>query len=821
MDLDPINFDIILIDLIPSILFLLLECFLIIKSLSNKQNLVEEARLSINSENQINEENDFLTMSFYVQYKLSLLLALLYLIDIIYTLFFETSGWWINKESYLIYLYFLAIIAWIISSKQIKWISDKNPLFFNNLRVFWLMSLITHLLQFFFHEKYEILTTLLLKIISSLVLSFYALNKEEKNLRLKAAKPAFYRFIEYIISKFEENFYLRVIFLGKDYEKFLRKEIELSDLEVHSNLYTNLSFSEVKKKEKALIKKLTEKNYLNELEEQEFLTYLPSIQILILKEPESKLPNPYKNYDPMLFFVVYSYLTWDVDNRLEFKTYRKLSEFLEIEKKLNEFYNQNLYFNRPSCEIPKFTLEDCEKKEDILYKKRALALERFFNFVLLKEKHLIHPWILEFLDLSSEEKKPFLSYHNFLIKTRIIRNVRRFSKKPKSFNTLTQLDSPLCTENFEEDSQSSYSMIPMNYLLFEVKLLSIWKFPNEPLESNITMGITEKNINYDWEITRKFSDFIQLHMILKTKAFKDQQDFVVISQKLSPLIQLKNNTINYFFNFEVIKKDLIDYVAFLVTNSQFHCNEVFNFIEFDPNAMKRFIVGKNLTKYLAPTQTVRTFTNESHLGGGRYQHTSILSIVEPNGTEPNLLHVTSSSNNSNNLLKFKRANTSIKQGFYTRSYTERKNEGNFIDRSEVLRLQNFFANVDIRYLNDGNLAFVITLNEYFAEKINKVKRRIVFEKNKEEIKKLYDIVIGYCEQNHIIMSLPLRNIEVLSEENEEDVKNGIEIYLNEVIKIPSISKKKEVMMFFYFDKILTHFETNKEQEMMVLDFREK
>ena len=432
MDLDPINFDIILIDLIPSILFLLLECFLIIKSLSNKQNLVEEARLSINSENQINEENDFLTMSFYVQYKLSLLLALLYLIDIIYTLFFETSGWWINKESYLIYLYFLAIIAWIISSKQIKWISDKNPLFFNNLRVFWLMSLITHLLQFFFHEKYEILTTLLLKIISSLVLSFYALNKEEKNLRLKAAKPAFYRFIEYIISKFEENFYLRVIFLGKDYEKFLRKEIELSDLEVHSNLYTNLSFSEVKKKEKALIKKLTEKNYLNELEEQEFLTYLPSIQILILKEPESKLPNPYKNYDPMLFFVVYSYLTWDVDNRLEFKTYRKLSEFLEIEKKLNEFYNQNLYFNRPSCEIPKFTLEDCEKKEDILYKKRALALERFFNFVLLKEKHLIHPWILEFLDLSSEEKKPFLSYHNFLIKTRIIRNVRRFSKKPKS-----------------------------------------------------------------------------------------------------------------------------------------------------------------------------------------------------------------------------------------------------------------------------------------------------------------------------------------------------------------------------------------------------
>jgi len=813
-------------DLLPSCFFLLLELILIIRTISSSNTPSEEE--SPNETYQKKEIDELITISYYVQYKLSLLLAFLYLLDVIYSLFFSPNDWWIKKESYYFYCYFFAIISWLISSIQIKWISHTDSFFFVNLRIFWIFSFLMHFFQFFLKES-ELFLFLLIKVVCSLILLFYALRKEDKSIKLKSPRSFFFSFLDNILLNFEDNFYIRVIFLGRNYEKFLRKEIELSEFEVNSGLNTNLSYSEIKKKEKAFVKKLNEKNYLNELEEQEFLTYLPSIQILIWKEPVKDLPYSLKNYDPRLFFVIYSYLTWDLDNRLEFKIYKKLSEFIELEKKLNDFYKENTYFNRQFMEFQRFSLEECERDEDILYKKRALTIERFFNFVLLREKALINPLILDFLEINTEEKKPFLAYFNFVIKTRIIR--RRASRNPRSFNHLNTLDSPLITENFDEIdqvSQSSCSIIPMNYLLFEVRLVNIWKFPNEPLESNITMAITEKNINYDWEITRKFIDFVNLYSALKTKPFKDQQDFVINSQKIAPLLQIKANTYNYFFNFEIIKKDMIDYITFLITNSQFHCNELFNFIEFDPNAMKRFLLGKNFSKFLAPTtQSIRTFTNESH-AGGKYQHMSVMSFLDP-GTEQNFeeftigKNPTHSSNPNISILKgIKRATTSQKQGIFVRSYTERKNERNLFEKSEELRLQNFFANVgEIKHLSEGKMSFVISLNEYFEETLNKVKRRVIFEKNNKDIRKLYQMVVEFCESYQIDMSLPLRNIEILEEENEEDVKNGVEIYLNEVIKLPNISKKKEVLSFFSFERIRIFFEENKEQEIMVLDLREK
>ena len=812
-------------DLLPSCSFLLLELILIIRTISSSNPPSEEENPDESPKKK--ETDELITISSYVQYKLSLLLAFIYVLDVIYSLFFSPNDWWIKKESYFIYYYFIAIISWLISSIQIKWISHTDSFFFVNLRIFWIFSFLMHFAQFFL-KKSELFLFLLIKVLCSFVLLIYALKKEEKSIKSKSPRSFFFSFLDNVLFKFEENFYIRVIFLGRNYERFLRKEIELSEFEVNSTLNTNLSYSEIKKKEKVFVKKLNEKNYLNELEEQEFLTYLPSIQILIWKEPVNELPFSLKNYDPRLFFVVYSYLTWDLDNRLEFKIYRKLSEFLELEKKLNDFYKENSYFNRQFAEFQRFSLEECERDEDLLYKKRALTIERFFNFVLLREKALINPLILEFLEINPEEKKPFLAYFNFLIKTRIIR--RRASRAARSFNQLNTLESPLLTENFDEvdQSQSSCSIIPMNYLLLEVRLINIWKFPNEPLESNITMAINEKNINYDWEITKKFIDFVNLHSALKTKPFKDQQDFVINSQKIAPLLQIKANTYNYFFNFEIIKKDMIDYITFLVTNSQFHCNELFNFIEFDPNAMKRFLLGKNFNKFLAPTQTVRTFTNESH-AGGKHQHMSVLSFLEPAGTEQNFdgFNIGRNPNNLSNpnipILKgIKRAATGQKPGIFIRSSTERKNEGNLFERFEDLRLQNFFANVgEIRHLSEGKMSFVISLNEYFEETLNKVKRRVIFEKNNRDIRKLYQNVVEFCESYQIDMSLPLRNIEILEEENEEDVKNGVEIYLNEVIKLPNITKKKEVLSFFSFEKIRNFFEENKEQEIMVLDLREK
>ena len=829
------QFDVLLIELLPSSFFLIIQILLIFKTRFSSQ---EQKQLDDEAENsnimEKNDENNVsITISDCVHFKLSVLLCFLYLFDIFYAVFFDPEGWWIPEDSDLIYLYVIPAIGWLLSSQHNQWFSNFNELFTINLKFFWVLSFCAHFIQILTRSRYDNFLILLLKMMFTSVLLPYALTKETKGDKEKGqmtTKFVITRWMELLIVKFEENFYVRVIFLGRDYERFLRKEIELSDMEVHSTMNMNLSFSDVKKREKAFVKKLTEKNYLNELEEQEFLSYLPSIQILIWKEPAKTLPPILKNYDPRLFFVVYSYLTWDLDNRFEFRIYRKLSEFMELEKKLNEFYLENSYFNRQAVEFQRFNLEECENDEDLLYKKRALTLERFFNFVLLREKYLIHPLILDFLELPPEEKKPFQAYYNFLIKQKIIRNNRKGSNK----RLRGTLESPLLTENYDDDyvsvSQSSNSLplIPMNYLLFEVRLINIWKFPNEPLESNITMGITEKNINYDWEITRKFSDFLELHMVLKNKSFKDQQDFVANTQKIAPLLQVKANTLNYFFNFEVIKKDLIDYITFLVSNSQFHCNEVFNFIEFDPNAMKRFVLGKNLNKFLAPTQTIRTFTNESHLGGRAQQHCSVLSYAEMN------------SSFAVNTPPLSRINTNVAGGnrnvpglkTFTRTYTTNTTKPNFSDHKfeglserhhEAFRLENFFAGVtEIKKLNENGASFVICLNEYISEKINKVKRRVIMERTKQEFTKLYEFVSGYCQENHIAMSTPLKTIDFLDDNKEENVKTGVEIYLNEVIRLPNISKQREVLLFFYFDKVKPYFQDNMDQGMMMeLDLRAK
>ena len=117
---------------------------------------------------------------------------------------------------------------------------------------------------------------------------------------------------------------------------------------------------------------------------------------------------------------------------------------------------------------------------------------------------------------------------------------------------------------------------------------------------------------------------------------------------------------------------------------------------------------------------------------------------------------------------------------------------------------------------------MICLNEYISEKINKVKRRVIMERTKQEFTKLYEFVSGYCQENHIAMSTPLKTIDFLDDNKEENVKTGVEIYLNEVIRLPNISKQREVLLFFYFDKVKPYFQDNMDQGMMMeLDLRAK
>lgn len=76
----------------------------------------------------------------------------------------------------------------------------------------------------------------------------------EKNYHLRYT-PNFilFKVLNSWIEAFESNFYVRVLFLGKDYDKFLQNEIEMIESE-------GLSFSDIIKKEEKLMKRLNNKH---------------------------------------------------------------------------------------------------------------------------------------------------------------------------------------------------------------------------------------------------------------------------------------------------------------------------------------------------------------------------------------------------------------------------------------------------------------------------------------------------------------------------------------------------------------------------------
>lgn len=59
--------------------------------------------------------------------------------------------------------------------------------------------------------------------------------------------------IETLIEKFEDNFYIRVLFLGRSYENYLKNEIEMND----NNSSYNMTFTDFVQKEQVLLKKLS------------------------------------------------------------------------------------------------------------------------------------------------------------------------------------------------------------------------------------------------------------------------------------------------------------------------------------------------------------------------------------------------------------------------------------------------------------------------------------------------------------------------------------------------------------------------------------
>lgn len=77
----------------------------------------------------------------------------------------------------------------------------------------------------------------------------------EKNYHLRYT-PNFilFKVLNSWMETFESNFYVRVLFLGKDYDNFLKNEIEMIENE-------GQSFSDIIKKEEKLMKRLNNKHH--------------------------------------------------------------------------------------------------------------------------------------------------------------------------------------------------------------------------------------------------------------------------------------------------------------------------------------------------------------------------------------------------------------------------------------------------------------------------------------------------------------------------------------------------------------------------------
>lgn len=533
------------------------------------------------------------------------------------------------------------------------------------------------------------------------------------------------------------------------------------------------------------------------------------------------MPKSLKYHDPKAFFLVHTYLAWDTKLRLEYLTLKQYENFFDLEKSLNKFFSEQSFFQRPQYEFEKVGLSNCEDNESLLYKRRATILENFFNFYLLKNKHFIHPEILVFLNIEEQKKRPFLSYHDYLMKTKKIKN-RRISHV-RSRGTLQSINNPdyLGTENSDDmeiKSQNSIDLIGLKNFtcIFDIEFTELKKIPNKPLESLIVIHVIEQNIGFDWNVNHRLEDFIELNNSME-RLFSAEEEFLTMKKKIDILYQVKENNFNYFFNFELVKKDVFEYLNYLASTSKFHCLTLFNFLEFDPTSMKRFNLIKSFNRLMIPT--IRSNTNDSVLGNMRQQvsimnltengsalapkhHGSILSILEGNKMDPD-------ERNKNVAL-------------FLRSVTERRHNS-----YKYEKIRDFFdlekCKIEVpEYVIKGKnneiiVHFIIFVNEYFEKDIWKIKRRVIIKKSFTEIDELHEVVYNFCEDRgyHIDENLGLKIEEKpLNIHNYVEKKKYIDHYLNKIIKIPDIGMNREVILFFELDKLVKAME--KEENLKFL-----
>lgn len=557
------------------------------------------------------------------------------------------------------------------------------------------------------------------------------------------------------------------------------------------------------------------------MEEDELLNCLPSVKVLIIKEPQESLPNSLKYHDPQCFFLIHTYLAWNTKLKLEYLTLKQYENFVDLEKNLNKFFSDHSFFQRPHYEFEKLRLSDCEDNESLLYKRRATILENFFNFYLLKNKHFIHPDILIFLNIEEQKKKAFVAYHNYLLKIRTIKN-RRVShvRSRGTFQSINNTEY-LCTENSDDmeiKSQNSIDLIGFKNItcIFDIEFTELRKIPNKPLESLIVIHVIEQNIGFDWDVNHRLEDFIELNNSME-KIFNEDEEFLNMKKKIEILYQVKENNFNYFFNFELVKKDVFDYLNYLASSSKCHGPTLFNFLEFDPTSMKRYNLIKSFNRLIIPT--MRSNTNDSTLGNMRQQvsimnmsengsalapkhHGSILSIIEGNRLDPD-------ERNKNVAL-------------FLRSVTERRhNSYNCEKIRDFFDLEKCKIEVPEYVIKGKNneiiVHFIIFINEYFEKDIWKIKRRLIIKKSLTEVDELHEVVYNFCDEMgyHIDENFGLKIEEKpLNIDNYVEIKKYIDHYLNKIIKIPDIGMNREVILFFELDKLVKAME--KEENLKFL-----
>lgn len=300
-------------------------------------------------------------------------------------------------------------------------------------------------------------------------------------------------------------------------------------------------------------------------QEQFLLKNLPKRRVVGLsKRPIKKRIN---NNETKVYYQIIT----QIDHN-KYITEKKYLDFLSLEKELCEVYNPqdfpNLYDKIPVLE--KVDINELNDEQQFI-NRRIEYLEKFLQ-AIFRSPAFINPKLLIFLELSEEDKSPFLAYYSHISKG-IYQNKRKLSRSLDEIQNGKPRKSSLITKNAPFEENRLEKAYKKNFV-FEI-ICADWQKGAFADYYEFTFSISDQtSFPYKtWRINKTLSAIREFHTALENKT----GNAIPFFTKYVP----KNN--NNDKNSLISKKEgLNKYIKEVAANRNYYCDVFFNFIEFDP-----------------------------------------------------------------------------------------------------------------------------------------------------------------------------------------------------------------------------------------------